>query len=161
MQDKKRIDDCIKYCIIDSVITSLIITILFEIFAYPLSKIFGLTGKTTTEIISVCTSALRISSTGFIFMGFSVAIQGILQSIRYAIRPLVISLFRLVIFVFPIAFFFTKSNNVTKTIWWTFPIAEVLTAIISLFILKDSYNKRIKNIQKDVIKNNLIISISR
>lgn len=161
MQDKKRIDDCIKYGIIDSVITSLIITILFEIFAYPLSKIFGLTGKTTTEIISVCTSALRISSTGFIFMGFSVAIQGILQSIRYAIRPLVISLFRLVIFVFPIAFFFTKSNNVTKTIWWTFPIAEVLTAIISLFILKDSYNKRIKNIQKDVIKNNLIISISR
>lgn len=161
MQDKKRIDDCIKYGIIDSVITSLIITILFEIFAYPLSKLFGLTGKTTTEIISVCTSALRISSTGFIFMGFSVAIQGILQSIRYAIRPLVISLFRLVIFVFPIAFFFTKSNNVTKTIWWTFPIAEVLTAIISLFILKDSYNKRIKNIQKDVIKNNLIISISR
>ena len=134
---------------------------MFEIFAYPLSKIFGLTGKTTTEIISVCTSALRISSTGFIFMGFSVAIQGILQSIRYAIRPLVISLFRLVIFVFPIAFFFTKSDNVTKTIWWTFPIAEVLTAIISLFILKDSYNKRIKNIQKDVIKNNLIISISR
>lgn len=161
MQDKKRIDDCIKYGIIDSVITSLIITILFEIFAYPLSKLFGLTGKTTTEIISVCTLALRISSTGFIFMGFSVAIQGILQSIRYAIRPLVISLFRLVIFVFPIAFFFTKSNNVTKTIWWTFPIAEVLTAIISLFILKDSYNKRIKNIQKDVIKNNLIISISR
>lgn len=161
MQDKKRIDDCIKYGIIDSVITSLIITILFEIFAYPLSKLFGLTGKTTTEIISVCTSALRISSTGFIFMGFSVAIQGILQSIRYAIRPLVISLFRLVIFVFPIAFFFTKSNNVTKTIWWTFPIAEVLTTIISLFILKDSYNKRIKNIQKDVIKNNLIISISR
>lgn len=161
MQDKKRIDDCIKYGIIDSVITSLIITILFEIFAYPLSKLFGLTGKTTTEIISVCTLALRISSTGFIFMGGSVAIQGILQSIRYAIRPLVISLFRLVIFVFPIAFFFTKSNNVTKTIWWTFPIAEVLTAIISLFILKDSYNKRIKNIQKDVIKNNLIISISR
>ena len=37
----------------------------------------------------------------------------------------------------------------------------MLTAIISLFILKDSYNKRIKNIQKDVIKNNLIISISR
>lgn len=161
MQDKKRIDDCIKYGIIDSVITSLIITILFEIFAYPLSKLFGLTGKTTTEIISVCTLALRISSTGFIFMGLSVAIQGILQSIRYAIRPLVISLFRLVIFVFPIAFLFTKSDNVTKTIWWTFPIAEVLTAIISLFILKDYYNKRIKNIQKDVIKNNLIISISR
>ncbi len=77
-------------------------------------------------------------------MGISVAIQGILQSIAYALRPLIISLLRLVIFVFPIAYLFTKTNSVTETIWWTFPISELLTSIISLFILKDSYNKKIK-----------------
>ena len=161
MQDKKRIDDCIKYGIIDSIIVTLIISILFEIFAYPLAKLFGLAGGTTEEIIKVCTTALRISSIGFIFMGISVAIQGILQSIRYALRPLIISLFRLVIFVFPIAYIFTKSNNVTEIVWWTFPITEVLTSIISLFILKDSYNRKIKNIKEDKTKCNLIISISR
>lgn len=31
------------------------------------------------------------------------------------------------------------SHNVTNIVWWTFPIAEVLTAIISIFILKKSY----------------------
>ena len=161
MQDKKRIDDCIKYGIIDTIIVTLIISILFEIFAYPLANLFGLAGGTTKEIISVCTIALRISSIGFVFMGISVAIQGVLQSIRYALKPLIISLLRLVIFVFPIAFLFTKSNNVTEIVWWTFPIAEVLTSIISLFILKDSYDKKIKVIKNEKIKNNLIISISR
>ena len=161
MQDKKRIDDCIKYGIIDTIIVTLIISILFEIFAYPLANLFGLAGGTTKEIIKVCTLALRISSIGFVFMGVSVAIQGILQSIRYALRPLIISLLRLVIFVFPIAYLFTKSNNVTEVVWWTFPIAEVLTAVISLFILKDSYNKKIKIIKSTEVKDNLIISISR
>lgn len=161
MQDKKRIDDCIKYGIIDTIIVNLIISILFEIFAYPLANLFGLAGGTSKEIISVCTIALRISSIGFVFMGISVAIQGVLQSIRYALKPLIISLLRLVIFVFPIAFLFTKSNNVTEIVWWTFPIAEVLTSIISLFILKDSYDKKIKVIKNEKVKNNLIISISR
>ena len=90
MQDRKRIDDCIKYGIMDTTIVTLIISILFEVFAYPLANLFGLAGGETKEIIKVCTIALRISSIGFIFMGISVAIQGILQSIRYALRPLII-----------------------------------------------------------------------
>lgn len=161
MKDKKRIDDCIKYGIIDTIIVTLIISILFELFAYPLANLFGLAGGSTKEIIRVCTIALRISSIGFVFMGISVAIQGVLQSIRYALRPLIISLLRLVVFVFPVAYLFTKSENVTEIFWWTFPIAEVLTAVISLFILKNSYNRKIKIIKSDKIKNNLIISISR
>ncbi len=161
MRDKKRIDDCIKYGIIDAIIVNLIISILFLIFAYPLSNLFGLAGESTKDIIKVCTVALRISCIGFVFMGISVIIQGILQSIRYAIRPLIISMLRLVIFVFPIAYLFTRSNNVIEIVWWTFPISEVLTAIISLIILKDSYDKKIKIIKNDNIKNNLIISISR
>ena len=161
MQDKKRIDDCIKYGIIDTTIVSLVISILFEIFAYPLAKLFGLAGGTSTEIIKVCVTALRISSIGFIFMGISISIQGVLQSIRYALRPLIISLLRLVIFVFPAAYLFTKSSNVTGLVWWTFPIAELLTSIISLLILKDSYNKKIKVIRTEKLENNLIISISR
>lgn len=154
MQDRKRIDDCIKYGIMDTMIVTLIISILFEVFAYPLANLFGLAGGETKEIIKVCTIALRISSIGFIFMGISVAIQGILQSIRYALRPLIISLLRLVIFVFPVAFLFTKSSEVVKIIWWTFPIAEILTSIIALFILKDSYNRKIKAIKNKMVNNN-------
>lgn len=154
IQDRERIDDCIKYGIMDTMVVTLIISILFEVFAYPLANLFGLAGGKTKEIIKVCTIALRISSIGFIFMGISVAIQGILQSIRYALRPLIISLLRLVIFVFPVAFLFTKSSEVVKIVWWTFPIAEILTSIIALFILKDSYNRKIKAIKNKMENNN-------
>lgn len=164
MKDKKRVDECIKYGIFDTLIVTLVLTIAFEILAKPLASLFGLAGGTSLETTRVCVIALRIASLGYIFMGVSVAIQGILQSIRYAIRPLIISLFRLIIFVFPIVYLFTKTNDVVNLVWWTFPIAEFLTAIISLLILKDSYNKKIKPLQKISTRNtnnNLIISISR
>lgn len=161
MKDKKRIDDCIKYGIIDTLIVTFILTLLFEILAHPLASLFGLAGGSTTKIISVCTKALKIASLGFVFMGFSIAVQGILQSIHYAGRPLFISFLRLVIFVFPITYFFTLTDNVVDVVWWTFPIAEILTAIISFFILKNSYNAKIRNIKDAKTTNHLIISISR
>ena len=100
----------------DSLIVTFILTIVFEILARPLSSLFGLAGGSTTEIIDICVVALRIASIGYIFMGFSVAVQGVLQSLGYAARPLIISLLRLVIFVFPIAYLFTLSDNVTNYI---------------------------------------------
>lgn len=147
MKDKERCDDCIKYGMIDTVIVTLLLSIILEIFAKPIASLFGITGGSATDIIDVCVESLRIASIGYIFMGISVAIQCILQSLRYALRPLIISLLRLVIFVFPIAFLFTKSSNVVDIVWWTFPIAECLTAIISIFILKNSYNNKIKIIK--------------
>ena len=165
MKDKERINACIKYGILDTAIVTLILTCIFELFAKQISSLFGLTGGSTTEIIEICTISLRIASLGYVFMGFSVAVQGILQSIGYAVRPLIISLLRLVIFVFPIAYLFTLSDNVTTLVWWTLPIAEVLTAIISVYILKKSYREKIDiiDVKEDNKKSSekLIISIAR
>lgn len=165
MKDKERINACIKYGIIDTVIVTFILTIIFEIFAKPLSSLFALAGGTSKEIIEVCTISLRIACIGYAFMGFSVAVQGVLQSLGYALKPLIISLLRLVVFVFPIAYFFTMSENVTNIVWWTFPIAEILTCIISVFILKRTYKEKVailgENGAKTTNNKKLIISISR
>ena len=59
MKDKSRINDCIKYGIIDTVIITLIITIVFETFARALASLFGLAGGTSNEIIEICTTALN------------------------------------------------------------------------------------------------------
>ncbi len=143
MKDKDRINDCIKYGIIDSIVVTFVLTIAFELFAKPLASLFALTGGTSKEIIEVCTMSLRVASLGYVFMGFSVAVQGILQSLGFAIRPLIISLLRLVVFVFPIAYLFTLSDNVTRVVWWTFPISEILTCLISVVILKKTYKEKI------------------
>ena len=139
MKDRNRCDDVIRCGIIDSMIVTFIIALIFELFAMPISNLFGLTGGTSKEVIRICSLALRIASIGYVFMGISVSIQGILQSIGYALKPLIISLLRLIVFIFPIAYLFTLSNNVSNIVWWTFPIAEILTSIISIFILYKSY----------------------
>ena len=148
MKDKDRINDCIKYGIIDTIMVTLILTIIFEIFAKQLSSLFALSGGTSKEIIQVCTISLRIASIGYVFMGFSIAVQGILQSLGYAIRPLIISLLRLVVFIFPVAYLFALSDNVTNLVWWTFPISEILTCIISVFILKRTYKEKIAKLEE-------------
>ena len=146
MRDKRRILDCIKYGIIDTLITMAIITVLFELIARPLSMLFALTGGASAALVDICAMATRTASLGFIFMGFSVAIQGVLQALGYASKPLILSFMRLVIFVFPIAFAFTRCENVTSIVWWTFPIAEVLTAIFACIFLKQAKRAKIDNI---------------
>ena len=164
MKDKKRIDDCIKYGIIDTAIVTLVLTVIFEIFAYPLANLFGLTGSTTKEMITICTTALRIASIGYLFMGFTVIVQGILQSLGYAMKPLILSLLRLVIFVFPIAYLFTLSEKVTTLVWWTFPLAEILTTFFAFLFLKQAYREKITAFSPSCIEpttTHLIITISR
>lgn len=146
MKDRGRINDCIKYGIIDTTAVTLILAIVFGFFAKPLSSLFALSGGESREIIGVCTVSLKIASIGYVFMGFSVAVQGILQSLRYAAKPLIISLLRLVVFVFPTAYLFTLSNNVTNIIWWTFPIAEILTFAVSVFMLKRAYKEKVQSL---------------
>lgn len=145
--DKERSRQSIKYGIIDTMIVSLIIMILFEIIARPLAQLFALSNSTTTELIDVCEKAVRIASLGYVFMGFTVATQGVFQALRYSFKPLLTALLRLVIFVFPIAYLFTLSSSVMDIVWWALPIAEVLTALVSLPLLINVVHKRIEVMQ--------------
>lgn len=145
LQNKKRVKDCIQFGIIDSIIVAIIITILFECFAVFLAKLFGMTSSENNSTIqNIVTNAIRIASISYIFMAFSIAVQGILQAFRYSLFPLLISALRLCILIFPIAYFFTLFSNSTNLVWWTFPIIEFITAIISSLILKFVYNKKVK-----------------
>lgn len=148
MKSKKRSKDCIKYGISDTVITSFIITVVFELIAKPLSMLFALSGDSSAVLVDICTKATRIAALGYVFMGFTVAVQGVLQALGYAVKPLILSLLRLVVFVFPICYFFTFSDNVLNIVWWTFPIAEILTSVVAYIFLKYSENKKINLIKE-------------
>lgn len=150
MKDEKRSRDCIKYGIVDTLIVTAVITILFEIIARPLSRLFALSGDSTRELIDVCEKATRIAATGYVFMGCTVAIQGALQALGYAFKPFLTALFRLVVFVFPTAYLFTLSSRVVDIVWWTFPIAEFITAIVSFFILKKAMKAKLDDLEKNI-----------
>lgn len=163
MKNRERVKDCVKYGITDTLMTMLILSILFEIIAVPLSKLFALSGGASAALVDVCAMATRIASLGFVFMGYTVAIQGVLQALGYAGMPLVLAFLRLVVFTFPTAYLFTRSTQVISIVWWTFPIAEVLTAIFAFMFLRHAERARIQSMQPAAISEgeNLIITISR
>lgn len=145
-KDCERVKDTIKWGILDSVIVTGILTVLFQALASPISQLFALTIEESSivaksDIIQMCQLALHIATIGYVFMGFSVAIQGVLQGFNEVYSPLIISALRLIVLVLPIAFLFTLTANVSFWIWWTFPIAEVITAGVSFFLLKRSIRK--------------------
>ncbi len=146
-QNYSRVKQAVIHGIIASISITAVITVIFQAAAKPISALFALTldesslvGK--TDVIQICVQALRVATLGYVFMGFSVAVQGILQGFNEVYSPLIISALRLLVFVLPIALIFTKTPNVATDIWWTFPIAEVLTAIFSFAFLKNALKRR-------------------
>lgn len=148
MLNKRRAKDCVKYGIIDSLITMLALTVLFELVARPLSSLFALSGGASAVLVDVCANATRIASLGYVFMGFTVAVQGVLQALGYAGKPLLLSFFRLVLFVLPVAYLFTLSENVLNVVWWTFPIAEVLSSVFAYVFLRQAMKNKIENLEE-------------
>ncbi|MGN1039983.1 MAG: MATE family efflux transporter [Candidatus Fimimonas sp.] len=144
MKDKKRSVACAKWGVINTLIASVAITVLFQCLAVPLANLFSLvSGGGGAEIKNTVVIAIRIASLGYVYMGFSVAVQGILQALRCAISPLVIALLRLAVFVFPTVWLFSLSQNATSLIWWAFPVAELHTAVVSAVILARTLRKKI------------------
>lgn len=146
MWDGKRAKQCVKYGIIDSLAVTFVLTILFELLADPLSALFALSGGSSSALVDVCATATRIASVGYLFMGFTVAVQGVLQALGYAAKPLLLSFFRLTLFVFPVAYLFTLTENVLTLVWWTFPIAEAATSIFSVLFLRRAMKDKLEKL---------------
>lgn len=143
MGSRARIRDGIKYGLFYTFVIMLIGTVVVEAFAGPLAKVFGLSGE--TEML--CISAMRTISLSFIFAGANIALQGVFQALDGGLESLLVSLCRQLIFVLPVAWGFAqivrKSSGASWIIWMTFPIAEIITAIIACLLMR-RINKKVE-----------------
>ena len=134
MGDERRIKDCVKFGHLFTAIIMLAGCAVLEIFAVPFSEIFGLSGETQ----ALCISAIHIISIGLVFAGINIAFQGIFQALGSGIGSLAVSVCRQLLFVFPTAIIFAhiaKLNyELNWLLWAVFPIAEVLTVVVSVLI---------------------------
>lgn len=129
--NKKRINQGIFYGILYTEIIMLAGMLVLEIFAEPFTAIFGLSDETAL----LCVRAIRIISTGFLFAGGNIAIQGVFQALGRGISSTVVSLLRLLIIVIPLAWLFTLTSNPELFIWFAFPIAEAAAFAVSVILL--------------------------
>lgn len=131
MGDKRRVKDGIYYGILYISIIMIAGTIALEIFAKPLVNLFGLSNETA----QLCVLAIRIISSGFLFAGGNIAIQGVFQAIQCGVSSLIISLLRLCIVVLPLAWLFSTFSNAENVIWLAFPIAETIALAAAVILI--------------------------
>lgn len=145
MKNRQRVKDGIKYGIGYTLAIMLTGCVVLEAIAVPLTGAFGLSGQTE----ELCISAIRIISVSFMFAGLNIAFQGIYQALQSGMESLVLSLCRQMIFVLPVAYGLmiavvgSASRN-ASLVWITFPIAEIITAIIGILFMRNIFNKKIK-----------------
>ena len=83
------------------------------------------------------------------FAGLNISFQGIYQALQSGMESLVLSLCRQMIFVLPVAYglmiaVISSAARNSSLVWITFPIAEIVTAAISILFMRNIFNKKIK-----------------
>ena len=76
--------------------------------------------------------------------------QGIFQSLQSGGESLIVSVCRQLLFVLPVAWIFThiaiSNPDLTSLVWFTFVIAEGISAIISCVFMRRIYRNKIAGI---------------
>lgn len=144
--DRERVKDSIRWGMRYTIIIMVSGLILAEALAYPLAHIFGLSGLTER----FCIQAIRIVSLSFLFAGINVAFQGIFQALDCGVESLVLSLLRQVVVVLPVAWGFSwiamQNEALTWLVWWSFLIAEAVTAAVAWWMMRRVRINRISSL---------------
>lgn len=86
------------------------------------------------EMISMGIPALRTISISFIFAGFCIACGTVFQALGNGVYSMVNSIVRQLVVLLPAAWLLAQTG-ILDAVWWSFPIAEVASLIVSSLFL--------------------------
>lgn len=108
----------------------------FEIMPDKLLMIFSASEK----VMNIGVTALRIIALSFIFAGIGIVSSTVFQSIGNPLHSLLISVLRQLVIILPVAYLLSLTGSVSN-VWWSYPIAEVASFILSVFFLRKTFKK--------------------
>lgn len=129
--EKKRVKEIIRTTLILSMCVMALGVLLSYTIPGPMIGIF--TSEKSTIAMGV--TALHIISMGFVFSAVSVTYCGVLEALGKGISSFVISLLRYVVIIIPAAYLFSRLIG-AKGVFYAFPVAEILTAGITIYAQK-------------------------
>ena len=113
--------------------------LIFELFPAQLLALFA----ASDEMLRIGIPALRIIAIHFPIAAFCIILGSVFQALGKGIQSMVISFVRQLIFLLPAAWLLSLTGKIDN-IWWSFLIAETLSLVVSLILLKPVYDKEIK-----------------
>lgn len=115
----------------------------FQLFPNQLLSIF----QPSDTFLSLGRSALRIVSLHFPIAAIGIALGASFPALGNGIYSTITSLCRQLIALLPVAYLLSLTGNV-HAVWWAFPIAEVVSATVSLILFSKIYKQKIKPMWK-------------
>lgn len=144
-----RIRKTLKLSVYYSTIIMLVCLIPIQLYPEILLKMF----KPTENMLAIGIPALKIISTSFIFVGFSIMSCSYFQALGHGMLSLFVSILRQLIVLLPFAYILSKLNNLTY-VWLAFPISELAGLILCIIFVKYIDNKEIKPIEIELTAKN-------
>ena len=135
-REEKRIHKTIRLSVIYAVSIMLVGLAIFQILPDKLLLMFS----ASNDMLVIGVPALRIVCLSYIFAGFSIIISSVCQAFGFGVYSLIISIVRQLMVLVPSAYILSKIGGL-GTVWWAFPIAEVVAVLLSVFFLKRSLKK--------------------
>lgn len=91
-------------------------------------------------MLEIGAPALRIMSLAFVFAGIGIASSSACQAFGYSVYSMLISIARQIVVLIPAAYLLSLTG-VLRSIWFAFPIAEIVSLFLSLFFLRTTLKK--------------------
>ncbi|MDO4619539.1 MAG: MATE family efflux transporter [Lachnospiraceae bacterium] len=138
-RNKKRIEDALRFALTLAVSIMIVGTVIFESVPDVLLGIFD----ASEQLREMGRPALRIIAIHFPLAGASIALGSVFQAFSKSTYSLIISVARQLVVLIPVAWLLSLTGVVTN-VWWAFPIAEVVSLLISIFLFRKLYNAVVK-----------------
>ncbi len=97
------------------------------------------------EMLRIGRVALRIIGIHFPVAAYCIVTGSMFQALGVSVYSMVVSIMRQIVVLIPAAFLLSLLGDVNY-VWWSFPIAEVMSATVTTFFFKRIYDKTIKHI---------------
>ena len=93
--------------------------------------------------------ALRTISLSFVFAGISITIGGVFSAFGKSLFSMFVSIARQLLVLLPVAYLLAQTADGLIAIWWSFPIAELMSIAASVVFLVVLWHKTIKHLPED------------
>ena len=138
----ERIIKNLKYALGTALAIMALGVIVFQTVPEQLMGIFGSTDE-TGNFVAIGVNALRIVSWHFPIAAVCIALGASFQALGNGIYSTITSLCRQLVALLPAAYLLSLSGDVNM-VWWSFPIAEVVSMIFTLIFFRRIYQQKIK-----------------
>ena len=101
--------------------------------------------EASETMLDIGVPALRIMSTCFVVAAFCIVTGSVFQALGYAWYSMINSICRQLVVLLPAAYLLALTGKL-KNVWWSFPIAEVMSASVTVFFLARIWKRVISRI---------------